>query len=316
MEGRVKAKNSKLRRSMNLTGAIVTTAVGILLPVILSTTVGIVALATGNGTEWTIFGVLVISFAAAAIGGGVVVTVLLSKKHIIARQQADFLANVTHELRTPLTAIRMYAQTIEMGRLDGKPDLLEQASKTILRETEWLEIMIDQVLSWRKASRDMIAPDIKKQSIKDTVISSVDQFERMVPDDEMDFVYNLKTDRSIYHDARGVQSIVINLLVNAYKYTGAVKKIELSLFEKGDKTVISVKDNGIGIEKSEINKIFDPFYRVDSRLRSKASGAGLGLAIVRHNAAIHNAEVSVISTEQEGTEFLVVLSLGSLEVKK
>ncbi|MBN2804179.1 MAG: HAMP domain-containing histidine kinase [Deltaproteobacteria bacterium] len=290
---------------MSLTGAIVTTAVGILLPVILSTTVGIIAIATGNGTEWTLFGVLVVSFAAAAIGGGVIVTVLLSKKHVIGRQQADFLANITHELRTPLTAIRMYAQTIEMGRLEGKPELLEQASKTILRETEWLESMIDQVLTWRAASRDMNILDKKMKPIKETVKHSVERFKRMVPDDEVEFTYELKSESTIYHDERAVHSIVINLLVNAYKYTGTLKKITLKLFDEGDNTLLTVKDNGIGIHESELHKIFDPFYRVDSRLRSKASGAGLGLAIVKHNAVLHDAEVSVKSEENAGTEFTV-----------
>lgn len=290
---------------MSLTGAIVITAVGILLPVILSTTVGIVALATGKSSEWTIFGVLVISFAAAAIGGAVIVTVVLSKKHRIARQQADFLANITHELRTPLTAIRMYAQTIEMGRLDGNADLLKQSSKTILRETEWLETMIDQVLIWRAASRDMDSPDMKPLVLANTVNTAIERFKRMVAEDELDFFKELNSNSVVLHDHRSVESIVLNLLVNAYKYTSNPKKIELRLFDKNDQTVIEVKDNGIGIPLEQIDKIFDPFYRVDSRLRGKASGAGLGLAIVKHNAELHNAQVSVESEDGKGSIFTV-----------
>ena len=104
---------------MNLTWAVVALALGVIIPVLLSTSVGIVALALGETSEDTVIGVLVICFAAAAFGSAVVVTVLLGRRARLARAQADFTANITHELRTPLSSIRMYAQTLQMGRLHG-----------------------------------------------------------------------------------------------------------------------------------------------------------------------------------------------------
>lgn len=290
---------------MSLTGAIVATAVGVLLPVILSTSVGIVALALGRGSGWIVFGVLVISLAAAAIGGGVVVTVLLIRKHRIARLQADFLANVTHELRTPLTAIRLYAQTIEMGALNGKPELVDKSIQTILRETEWLETMIDRVLTWRAASRDMDVPKMKTARIDSTVQAAVDRFLRMVPAGEIDFDAQINAVETVAHDEQAVHSIVLNLLVNAYKYTSRNKKIQLRLFDVDDQVVLEVQDNGIGFPQSEEKRIFEPFYRVDARLSGKSSGAGLGLAIVKHQVMWHKGNILVRSKPLNGTTFIV-----------
>lgn len=290
---------------MSLTGAIVATAVGVLLPVILSTSVGIVALALGETSEWTLFGVLVISFAAAAIGGAIVVTVLLSRRHRIARLQADFVANVTHELRTPLTSIRLYAQTLQMGTLENKPELVEKSIGTIVRETEWLEAMIDRVLTWRAASKDMDSPNFKAECLSCVVNVAVERFRRMVQGTDTQFLCSINTQEAVLHDEQAIHSIVLNLLVNAYKYTGKDKKIELRLFDIDNNVVLEIEDNGIGMEKSEQKKIFDPFYRVDSRLSGKASGVGLGLAIVRHQVSLHHGGILVQSEQGKGSKFIV-----------
>lgn len=290
---------------MSLTGAIVAIAVGVLLPVILSTSVGIVALALGKGSEWTLFGVLVISFAAAAIGGAVVVTVLISRRHRIVRLQADFVANVTHDLRTPLTSIRLYTQTLQTGMLKDEPELVEKSIRTILRETEWLEAMIDRVLTWRAASKDMDSPNMKTDCISRTVKAAVDRFQRMVQGTDVDFSYKLNTTAHVTHDEQAIHSIVLNLLVNAFKYTKKNKVIELRLFDFSDHVVLEVEDNGIGFPQSEEKRIFMPFYRVDSRLSGKSSGAGLGLAIVRHQVALNKGNILVRSEPGKGSKFIV-----------
>ena len=312
MQGSVQSRIKRIRHTMSLTGAIVATAVGVLLPVILSTSVGIVALALGKGTEWIFFGVLVISFAAAAIGGGVVVTVLLIRKHRIARLQADFVANVTHELRTPLTAIRLYAQTIEMGALEGNPELIQKSIQTILRETEWLETMIDRVLTWRAASRDRVAPRMKTSQIDETVQAAVDRFRRMVVGPDAFLTCRISSRAHVTHDESALHSIVLNLLVNAYKYSGKDKKIELRLFDIDDFVVLEVADNGVGIPESEQKRIYDPFYRVDSRLSGKSSGAGLGLAIVKHQIMLHKGNILVRSDTGKGTTFIVQFPVAKL----
>jgi signal transduction histidine kinase len=99
----------------------------------------------------------------------------------------------------------------------------------------------------------------------------------------------------------------LNLLINAFKYTGNSKRIRLSVDEEVDHVVICVTDNGIGIPHGEINRILEPFYRIDTGLRGKSQGAGLGLAIVSHLVRAHNGALTIESKEGEGSSFRVFL---------
>jgi two-component system, OmpR family, phosphate regulon sensor histidine kinase PhoR len=305
--GRFRTKITKLQQSMSLTGAIVALAVGVIVPVLSTTSTGIVLLAIGESSKETVFGVLVLSFAAAAFGSAIVVTVLLGRRARLARLQADFTANITHELRTPLAAIRMYAQTLRLGRLDGDPGKTAESLETILRETEWLGSMIDRVLEWRTASRDRDALEMRRAPLEEAVRGAVARFERMVPPGEVALAVAVDSATPVDHDDDGISSLTLNLLINAYKYTGQAKEIRVALEDVDGGVELSVADNGIGIPKGEAERIFEPFYRVDSRLRGKSSGAGLGLAIVRHQARAHRGEVFVESEEGVGTVFTVRL---------
>ncbi|MDJ0764925.1 MAG: HAMP domain-containing sensor histidine kinase [Myxococcota bacterium] len=311
MEGRVTTKIRKLRRDLGLTSAIVALSVGVILPVILSTSLGIVTLAIGESSDAIVLGVLIISFAAAATGGAVVVTVLLGRRARIARLQSDLLANVTHELRTPLAAIRMYSQTLLLGRVADDPPRVDECVKTILRETEWLEAMVDRVLTWRGAAKDRRTLSFTRAPLTGAVEEAVARFSRMVAPGEVDMNVNLKSSSPVDYDRQGIATAILNLLVNAYKYTRSEKRISVSAVDVDHWVEVSVEDNGIGIPPKEVGRIFDPFYRVDSRLRGKSTGAGLGLAIVRHQIQAHQGEVYVQSDEDRGSCFSIRLPMAS-----
>jgi two-component system phosphate regulon sensor histidine kinase PhoR len=294
-------------RSLSLTGVIVALSVGVLLPVMLSTAVGIVTLALGESTKWIVVGVLVVSFATAAIGSAITATVLLGKKARMARLQADLLANVSHDLRTPLTAIRMYAQTLQGGRLKNDPRKEEESLETIVRETEWLEAMIDRILTWRAANRDRDNLEMESRPVGEAVEEAVERFSRMLAPGEVNLSVRIDSSAPVRHDRHGISAVVLNLLINAYKYTRKDKEISVGVTDRDGRVVLSVEDNGIGIPKQEVRRIFDPFYRVDSSLRGKSTGAGLGLAIVRHLVNAHKGKVLVESREGRGSSFIILL---------
>ena len=307
MEPVTTARINRRGRSLSLNGVIVALAVGVLLPVMLSTAVGIVTLALGESTQWIVVGVLVISFAAAAIGSAVTATVLLGKKARTARLQADLLANVTHDLRTPLTAIRMYAQTLQGGRIKEDPRQVQESLETIVRETEWLETMIDRVLTWRAATKDRNNLQMLARPLREAVEEAVGRFSRMLAPGEVELSVEIDSAAPVVHDRNGISTVVLNLLINAYKYTRQDKKISVGVRDRDGQVVISVEDNGIGISEKEVRRIFDPFYRIDTRLRGESTGAGLGLAIVRHLVRTHKGEVLVESREGQGSSFAVLL---------
>jgi len=307
----VAAKLKPIHQQTRMTGPLVALSVGVILPVFLSTSAGILLLILGRSSITLLFGILVICFASAATGGAIVAVVLLGRRARVARLQADLLANVSHELRTPLSGIRLYAESLLGGQLRADPERTEESLRSILQQTEWLDAMIDHVLTWRKAARDRDILEMRTEPIRPAVEEAVDRFRRMTPPAEAGLAAEITTELPVRHDRRAVAEIVLNLLVNAYKYTGEDKRIELKAFDEEGRAVITVQDNGIGIPASALKKIFDPFYRADTGLRSKAPGAGLGLAIVRHLVRIHKGQVLVESEPGRGSLFTIRLPGGA-----
>ena len=299
-------KIERIRQSLSLVKPIVTLSVGVVLPVLLSTAVGIVAIVAGESSLTLILGILMVSFTAAAIGGAVILYVLLGRRARLARLQSDLLANVTHDLRTPLAAIRVYAQTLQTGLLQSDPVRAEECLRTIVRETEWLDAMIDRVISWRAASKDRGLVDLRCGSICPVVEETVARFLRMVPPDEVKMNCSFESTSAVRHDPGSLEQAILNLLVNAAKYSTAPKRIDLQVRDEGPWVVVSVEDHGIGIPAGEVRRIFEPFYRVKNAA-ARVSGAGLGLAIVHHAAKAHGGHITVDTKEGVGSRFSIFL---------
>ncbi|MCJ7755956.1 MAG: ATP-binding protein, partial [Thermoanaerobaculales bacterium] len=111
----------------------------------------------------------------------------------------------------------------------------------------------------------------------------------------------VSTTAPVAHDPNAIVTVLLNLLINAYKYTGADKQIAVRVFERDREVVLEVEDNGIGIPLADRRRIFDPFFRSDDRLRARSSGAGLGLAITKTLVAAHQGKIEVSSQEGLGT---------------
>jgi len=308
---KVVTRLKNLGPNLSLTAVIVTLAVGVILPVILSTSVGIVSIALGEKANNLVIGILVICFAAASIGGAVTATVLLGRKARTARLQSDFLANVSHELRTPLTAIRMYAQMLQTGRLREDPQKVEESLDTIVRETEWLETMIDQALTWRSAAKDRVVLELHIEPIAGAVERALDRFSLLTAPGEVELTAEVTTTAPLAHDSNGIVTVLLNLLINAYKYTGEDKRITVRTFDRGDEVVLEVEDNGIGIPAKDRRRVFEPFFRTDDRLRAKSSGAGLGLAITKALVIAHGGTIEAQPRQGQGTRMTVRLPVSS-----
>ena len=297
----------RLHLDLSLTSIIIFIAVGVLLPVLLSTAVGIVAIAIAEDAGGIVTGVLVISFTVTAAGCGLVAALLAGKKARLARRQADFVASMSHEFRTPLSAIRLYTQTLQSGKLADDPEQTARCLSTILRETEWLDVMIDRVLTWRASARDMMPLTMAVAPVSDAVNGAVERFRMMADPDEVVLACSVTTARPVCHDAQALNAVVLNLLTNAYKYTGDDKQIGIDARDEGDNVVIDVTDNGVGLSASEMKHVFEPFYRAKQEDGGLPGGIGLGLAIARHLVTRHGGMLTVRSEEGQGATFTVCL---------
>jgi signal transduction histidine kinase len=252
----------------------------------------------------------VISFTAAAAGSALITVVLTGRKARLARRQADFVANVSHEFRTPLSAIKLYAQTLQSGKLAGDAEQTAQCLATILRETEWLDVMIDRVLTWRASSKDMLPLEQVTKPVTRAVLDAVERFRSMVGPDDIAFSTSIDSTLDVRHDANALTAVVLNLLTNAYKYTGGDKRIELRIRDEAHSVLIELQDNGMGMTEAEQKRVFQPFYRA-GRQGDAASGVGLGLAIAHYIVRRHHGTIAVRSTEGEGSTFTIRLPSAS-----
>ena len=293
--------------NLNLTSVIVIIAMGVLLPVMLSTAAGIVAICLAKDTGSIITSILVICFTVTAAGCGLLALVFTGRKARLARQQADFIANISHEFRTPLSVIKLYAQTLQSGKLSDDPEQTSRCIATILRETTWLDVMIDRILTWRGSSKDMMELNMETQPVLRAVNDAIERFHSMVAADEMVFSSSVDSLLCVQHDVKALNAIVLNLLINAYKYTGKAKQISVEVRDEDGHVLIEVKDNGIGLTDAEAKRIFQPFFRVDRRDREEKGGVGLGLAIARHLVNRHGGTITVSSNKGEGSLFTVRL---------
>lgn len=297
----------RYRLNLNLTSVIVILAAGVLVPVMLSTAAGIVAIVLAKDSSGIITGALIISFTVTAAGCGLLALVFMGRKARMARQQADFIASISHELRTPLSAIKLYAQTLQSEKLAGDPGQTARCVATILRETAWLDVMIDRLLTWRASSKDMLELSLETRPVTEAVCGAIDRFNSMVPPDELTLSVSMETRLCVRHDAKALNSVILNLLMNAYKYTGTRKQIRLGVQDRDTHVMIEVEDNGIGLAAADAKRIFQPFYRAARRDKEETGGVGLGLAIAWHLIGRHNGIISVSSQPGEGSTFTISL---------
>jgi signal transduction histidine kinase len=226
-----------------------------------------------------------------------------------AEMRSQFVASVSHELKTPLAAIRMFAETLQMGRLRD-PEKREEYLETIVNESRRLDRLLANVLDFSKIEQGKQNFRFAKTSfaaILDTAARAMDyplrqrgfnlrlRFEDGIPD--------------IQADADAVLQAVLNLLDNAMKYSGDAREIDLILEREGQAAAIRVMDRGVGIPESEQRRIFKKFYRLSDPRNAGVTGAGLGLSLAAQIAKAHGGRIDVRSRPGEGSVFSILLPL-------
>lgn len=226
------------------------------------------------------------------------------------KMKNDFIATVSHELKTPLASMRLLVDTLLEGRTRDEAHAKEYLSM-IARENERLTRMIENFLSFSRMERNKNAFTMAAASPSEIVDDAIDSVctkyrtnKCRLDTDLADGLPEIQAD----HDA--VVTVLINLLDNACKYTTDDKQIHLSVFAEEGDVCFAVSDNGIGMPRRQVRRIFDSFYQVDSSLARTAEGCGLGLSIVRFIINAHKGRVDVDSRPGEGSTFTVRLPIG------
>ncbi len=223
--------------------------------------------------------------------------------------KSDFVSNVSHELRTPLSLIRMFAETLEMGRVKTESKKKEYYG-IILHETERLTRLINNILNFSRMESKSRKFHFRKTDINSVAASVLAvysyQFEQLHFAVETSFEAGLP---QIDADEEAVAEALHNLVDNAIKYSGEEKFIRIVTLRDERGIVLRVADRGIGIPEEHRTKIFEKFYRVSHGLVHTAKGSGLGLAIVQHIVQSHHGTITIESTEGKGSTFSIHLPL-------
>ncbi len=233
----------------------------------------------------------------------------LRREMRLSEMRAQFVSSVSHELKTPLTAIRMFAETLQMGR-SRDPETQSEYLATIVNECERLSRLVDGVLQFSKSEQGKRTYRFRPLHLSESLEAAARAME--YPLAQKGFELSIRADSDLPpvradHDA--LEQAVLNLLTNAMKYSGESRRIELALAGENGDAVIRVTDHGVGIAPEEQARIFEKFYRVPSPENQLIPGTGLGLALVAQIARAHGGRVEVRSAPGQGSTFSIRLPL-------
>jgi two-component system phosphate regulon sensor histidine kinase PhoR len=225
----------------------------------------------------------------------------------LSRMKTDFVSLVSHELRTPLTSIRMFIETLALGRLKD-PAQMQEVLQLLTRETERLSELIERVLDWARIESGRKEYQREPVRVEQLVETAVAAFRAQRLEGGMDLKVEVAEGLPwVEVDSHAVSGALLNLLQNAYKYSGQDKRIRLNARVAGKWVCLSVEDNGVGIAAKDRKRIFERFYRVDNLLTRKTEGSGLGLAITKRIIEAHGGRIKVDSEVGKGSRFTLQL---------
>ena len=223
--------------------------------------------------------------------------------------QKKFVANVSHDFRSPLTSIKGYVEAMADGTIP--PELHEKYLKIILFETERLTDLTQDLLTLNEFDTKNMLLNKEVFDIHEMIRNVAASFEGTCKQKKISIEVIFPPKKlTVNGDKRKIQQVLYNLLDNAIKFSEPDSVVTIETTERGEKVYTSVKDDGIGIPRTSLNKIWERFYKSDLSRGKDKKGTGLGLAIVKEAIQAHGENINVVSTEGVGTEFIFSLPRG------
>lgn len=223
----------------------------------------------------------------------------------------EFLSNVSHELKTPIFSVQGYIHTLIDGGIDD-PDVnihyLNKASRSLDR----LIAIVEDLESISKFESGNLNLEVRIFDICDLCRDVMDSLEMKARERKVTLESQPNLNKQVYvnADKERIRQVLVNLVVNSIKYGMEGGKTSIAVDDSADPVIVHVEDNGIGIGKEHLPRLFERFYRVDKSRSREQGGTGLGLAIVKHIIEAHNQKVSVTSEVGKGTVFSFTLARG------
>ena len=264
------------------------------------------------GQTWVHRSFLILGCLSLLIIGGLVLTKhIVSKEMALARLKSDFVSNVSHELRTPLALIRLYAETLELGRITTQ-EKKEHYYCIIRKESERLTALINNILDFSRIEAGRKEYEFRNTDIAELVRNTLESYRYQI--EQQGFAFEESIDSNLPAvpvDREAIARALVNLVNNALKYSSDQKFLGVKLYREDSVVKLEVADHGIGIARRDQSKIFEKFFRAGDPLVHNTKGSGLGLSLVRHITQAHGGDIAVESTPGRGSKFILSLPLTS-----
>ncbi|MFN2576434.1 MAG: sensor histidine kinase [Pyrinomonadaceae bacterium] len=262
------------------------------------------------GHTWIRNSFIILGFLSLMIIGGLVLTKhMVSKEMAVAKLKSDFVSNVSHELRTPLALIRLYAETLELGRITTQ-EKKHQYYRIIRKESERLTALINNILDFSRIEAGHKEYEFRETDIADLVRNTLDSYRYQIEQQGFALEEAIDSDLpAVRVDREAIARALVNLVNNALKYSQDEKYLGVKLYRDNGAVKLEVADRGIGIARRDQAKIFEKFYRAGDPLVHNTKGSGLGLSLVRHITDAHGGEIEVESSPGTGSKFIMSLPL-------
>jgi signal transduction histidine kinase len=235
----------------------------------------------------------------------------INRQMKLNRLKNDFVATVTHELKTPISSMRVLVDTLLAGDCKDQKQEREYL-ELIARENLRLSRLIDNFLTFSRMERNKKAFDIKPCQPEKVMADAAEAIRTKFGSRKCNFTAHVDGELpEVMADHDSIVTVLVNLLDNACKYSGDYKQISLRAYAANGDICFAVKDNGLGMTKRVVRRIFDRFYQADQSLARSAEGCGLGLSIVKFIVDAHKGKIEVESTPGKGSCFTVRLPAAS-----
>ena len=248
--------------------------------------------------------------------GYIIVLIDITRETEVNKLKNTFISNVSHELRTPVTVLRTYIDTLYNNGVDFDEETKKDFLKTIDTEARRLHTMVNDILDFSRLESGKANVRKEYSNLSELLEQNIKSIQILAEEKNMKIIYNNETElKNVPLNVESMDRVIRNLLSNAIKYSNENTDIivKTGITEEKDYAWFSIKDNGIGISKENLGKIFDRFYRVENATHT-VKGTGLGLHLVKMTIEqYHHGKITVESKENVGSTFTVYLPLNIAE---
>ncbi|MEQ1840551.1 MAG: HAMP domain-containing sensor histidine kinase, partial [Verrucomicrobiales bacterium] len=255
---------------------------------------------------------IILTLLGAVAGGSFLILRSVNDEMRIASQKTDFVSNVSHELKTPLTSIRMFSELLRDAE-NPDPDKTRQYSGVISKEAARLSRLINRLLDFSRLDRGELQLRPEQLDLAALTRETVTDYRPQLEAVGMSVRLTTPTGGGplVSVDRDALSQVIVNLLSNAGKYAATGGEVFIEVATAGGKATLSVKDHGPGVPRVHQRRIFEKFYRIDDSITSGVEGSGIGLALCRQIAELHDGTIRFESGKGGGSTFIIELPLAN-----